>query len=135
MKKLPASSKRADGPRRRSRLHGRPPFRVISVTCPSPPISPKTAHRHDRIAQPTPRRDNPAVPSGLTIPARPGRLLRHLGLVAGTRQGKNTLYALYDNHVAALLDEAAYHSENLRLGLGLRDEVSQPESEAEVTAV
>jgi DNA-binding transcriptional ArsR family regulator len=45
------------------------------------------------------------------------RLLRHLGLVAGTRQGKNTVYALYDNHVAALLDEAVYHSEHLRLGL------------------
>lgn len=49
------------------------------------------------------------------------RLLRHLGLVAGTRQGKNNVYALYDNHVAALLDEAVYHSEHLRLGL--RDQV------------
>lgn len=45
------------------------------------------------------------------------RLLRHLGLVTGTRQGKNNVYALYDNHVAALLDEAVYHSEHLRLGL------------------
>jgi DNA-binding transcriptional ArsR family regulator len=52
------------------------------------------------------------------------RLLRHLGLVTGTRQGKNTVYALYDNHVAALLDEAVYHSEHLRLGL--RDQVGQP---------
>ena len=51
------------------------------------------------------------------------RLLRHLGLVTGTRQGKNTVYALYDNHVAALLDEAVYHSEHLRLGL--RDQVGQ----------
>lgn len=51
------------------------------------------------------------------------RLLRHLGLVAGTRQGKNTVYDLYDNHVAALLDEAVYHSEHLRLGL--RDQVAQ----------
>jgi len=51
------------------------------------------------------------------------RLLRHLGLVTGTRQGKNTVYALYDSHVAALLDEAVYHSEHLRLGL--RDEVGQ----------
>src|SRR5215469_5086259 len=41
------------------------------------------------------------------------RLLRHLGLVTGTRQGKNTVYALYDNHVAMLLDEAVYHSEHL----------------------
>ena len=45
------------------------------------------------------------------------RLLRHLGLVAGTRDGKTTVYALYDNHVARLLDEAVYHSEHLRLGL------------------
>jgi DNA-binding transcriptional ArsR family regulator len=48
------------------------------------------------------------------------RLLRHLGLVEGTRQGKTTVYALYDDHVARLLDEAVYHSEHLRLGL--RDE-------------
>ena len=45
------------------------------------------------------------------------RLLRHLGLVTGTRQGKNTVYALYDNHVAMLLDEAVYHIEHLRLGV------------------
>ena len=45
------------------------------------------------------------------------RLLRHLGLVTGTRQGKNTIYALYDNHVAMLLDEAVYHCEHLRLGI------------------
>lgn len=49
------------------------------------------------------------------------RLLRHLGLVTGTRQGKNTVYALYDNHVAMLLDEAVYHSEHLRLGI--RDQI------------
>ena len=49
------------------------------------------------------------------------RLLRHLGLVTGTRQGKNTVYALYDSHVAMLLDEAVYHSEHLRLGI--RDQV------------
>jgi DNA-binding transcriptional ArsR family regulator len=50
------------------------------------------------------------------------RLLRHLGLVVGTRQGKSTVYALYDNHVAMLLDQAVYHSEHLRLGL--RDQVA-----------
>jgi ArsR family transcriptional regulator, nickel/cobalt-responsive transcriptional repressor len=44
------------------------------------------------------------------------RLLRHLGLVTATRQGKTTIYALYDEHVAMLLDEAVYHSEHLRLG-------------------
>lgn len=45
------------------------------------------------------------------------RLLRNLGLVAGTRTGRNIVYRLYDNHVAQLLDEAIYHSEHLRLGL------------------
>lgn len=44
------------------------------------------------------------------------RLLRHLGLVTATRHGKTTIYALYDEHVAMLLDEAVYHSEHLRLG-------------------
>jgi DNA-binding transcriptional ArsR family regulator len=44
------------------------------------------------------------------------RLLRNLGLVTGTRRGKNIVYALYDNHVAQLLDEAIYHIEHLRLG-------------------
>src|ERR1700733_141942 len=43
------------------------------------------------------------------------RLLRHLGLVTGPRHGKNTVYALYDDHVAMLLDEAVYHSEHLHL--------------------
>ena len=45
------------------------------------------------------------------------RVLRHLGLVAATRHGKSTVYALFDDHVARLLDEAVYHSEHMRLGL------------------
>ncbi|WP_020497860.1 ArsR/SmtB family transcription factor [Sciscionella marina] len=45
------------------------------------------------------------------------RLLRTLGLVTGTRNGRSIIYRLYDNHVAQLLDEAVYHSEHLRLGL------------------
>ena len=57
------------------------------------------------------------------------RLLRHLGLVAGTKHGRTTVYALYDDHVERLLDEAVYHSEHLRLGL--RDRVPQ---EAGITA-
>ncbi|MDT0308689.1 metalloregulator ArsR/SmtB family transcription factor [Streptomyces sp. DSM 44917] len=48
------------------------------------------------------------------------RLLRTLGLVTGTREGRRIVYSLHDNHVAQLLDEAVYHSEHLRLGL--RDE-------------
>ncbi|MFF5276242.1 ArsR/SmtB family transcription factor [Streptomyces sp. 900116325] len=45
------------------------------------------------------------------------RLLRNLGLVTGTRQGRSVVYTLHDNHVAALLDQALYHVEHLRLGL------------------
>jgi DNA-binding transcriptional ArsR family regulator len=45
------------------------------------------------------------------------RLLRNLGLVAGTRSGQRIVYSLYDNHVAMLLDEAVYHSEHLRRGI------------------
>lgn len=45
------------------------------------------------------------------------RVLRDLGLVSGTRRGRSVIYALYDNHVAELLDQALYHVEHLRLGL------------------
>lgn len=44
------------------------------------------------------------------------RLLRHLGLVEGERHGRSITYALFDDHVAALLDQAVYHTEHLRLG-------------------
>ncbi|OBB77666.1 metalloregulator ArsR/SmtB family transcription factor [Mycobacterium sp. 852014-52144_SCH5372336] len=44
------------------------------------------------------------------------RLLRALGLVAGTRAGRNIVYSLYDNHVAQLLDEAIYHIQHLSIG-------------------
>jgi DNA-binding transcriptional ArsR family regulator len=45
------------------------------------------------------------------------RLLRNLGLVVGERNGRSVVYALYDHHVAELLDQALYHAEHLRLGL------------------
>jgi DNA-binding transcriptional ArsR family regulator len=45
------------------------------------------------------------------------RLLRNLGLVTGTRRGRSVVYALYDNHVAGLLDQALYHVEHLSLGI------------------
>ncbi|MDJ0383193.1 metalloregulator ArsR/SmtB family transcription factor [Streptomyces sp. G-G2] len=48
------------------------------------------------------------------------RLLRNLGLVTGERRGRSIVYALYDHHVAELLDQALFHVEHLRLGL--RDE-------------
>lgn len=54
------------------------------------------------------------------------RLLRHLGLVVGDRQGRRVVYALHDPHVAVLLDEAVFHVEHLRLGL--RGESGQAEA-------
>lgn len=44
------------------------------------------------------------------------RLLRHLGLVVGDRQGRKIVYALHDSHVGVLLEEAIYHVEHVRLG-------------------
>jgi DNA-binding transcriptional ArsR family regulator len=48
------------------------------------------------------------------------RVLRHLGLVVGERQGKRIVYALHDDHVGVLLAEAVSHAEHLRLGLAAR---------------
>lgn len=60
------------------------------------------------------------------------RVLRHLGLVDTQRNGRAIVYALYDNHVAMLLDEAVYHTEHLRLGA--RDTITGPSAAARVTA-
>lgn len=43
------------------------------------------------------------------------RLLRHLGLVSGRREGRNVMYALHDDHVGHLLGEAIAHVEHLYL--------------------
>jgi len=43
------------------------------------------------------------------------RLLRNLGLVDGQRTGRYITYALYDDHVAQLLDQAVYHAEHRSL--------------------
>lgn len=43
--------------------------------------------------------------------------LRRLGLVVGEREGRSVLYALHDEHVGLLLEEAMSHVEYLRLGL------------------
>ncbi len=45
------------------------------------------------------------------------RVLRHLGLVVGERDGRHVIYALHDDHIRALLSEAISHTEHLRLGL------------------
>ena len=45
------------------------------------------------------------------------RLLRHLGLVSGQRDGRQVVYELYDDHVADLLEQVVSHVEHVRLGL------------------
>jgi DNA-binding transcriptional ArsR family regulator len=45
------------------------------------------------------------------------RLLRHLGLVVGDRQGRRVVYDLYDDHVGELLEQAISHVEHVRAGL------------------
>jgi ArsR family transcriptional regulator, nickel/cobalt-responsive transcriptional repressor len=45
------------------------------------------------------------------------RILRHLGLVTGDREGRRVNYSLHDEHVGQLLEQAMSHVEHLRLGL------------------
>jgi DNA-binding transcriptional ArsR family regulator len=45
------------------------------------------------------------------------RLLRHLGLVVGRRDGRRVVYDLYDDHVGELLEHAISHAEHVRAGL------------------
>lgn len=61
------------------------------------------------------------------------RLLRNLGLVTGERQGRSVIYALYDNHVAELLEQALFHVEHLRLGLSDHDLEQIPTQVAPLT--
>jgi ArsR family transcriptional regulator, nickel/cobalt-responsive transcriptional repressor len=42
------------------------------------------------------------------------RVLRHLGLVTGRRDGRRVVYELHDEHVARLLEQAISHVEHLR---------------------
>lgn len=51
--------------------------------------------------------------AGQTTVSNHLRLLRHLGLVEGNRDGRRVHYALFDEHVADLLDEAIRHLRHL----------------------
>ncbi|GLY88353.1 ArsR/SmtB family transcription factor [Actinoallomurus iriomotensis] len=62
------------------------------------------------------------------------RLLRNLGLVLGTRNGRSVVYSLYDNHVAELLDQALYHVEHLRLGVSDTPATAAAEPEPEAAS-
>ena len=44
------------------------------------------------------------------------RVLRHLGLVVGNRDGRQVVYDLHDDHVGELLEQAISHVEHLRQG-------------------
>ena len=48
------------------------------------------------------------------------RLLRHLGLVTGERDGRRVVYALHDDHIAEMLEQVVSHVEHVRLGLSGR---------------
>src|SRR6266550_8127155 len=43
------------------------------------------------------------------------RLLRHLGLVTGRRDGNRVIYSLHDDHVGDLVAQAIYHVEYIHL--------------------
>ena len=45
------------------------------------------------------------------------RILRHLGLVTGERDGRRVNYSMHDEHVGQLLEQAMSHVEHLRLGI------------------
>lgn len=100
----------------------------------STPVSAEDAQRVARVmgALATPSRvrilarlrEGPSSVGGLTLAVQmeqPAvshqlRILRDLGLVTGSRSGRQVIYGLYDSHVASLLDEALRHIEHLRLG-------------------
>lgn len=48
------------------------------------------------------------------------RLLRDAGLVTAERRGRHVHYALFDDHVAQMIDQARDHAEHLQLGTQLR---------------
>jgi DNA-binding transcriptional ArsR family regulator len=48
------------------------------------------------------------------------RLLRHLGLVVGRRDGRQVVYELHDDHVAEMLEQVIAHVDHVRLGLAGR---------------
>jgi DNA-binding transcriptional ArsR family regulator len=53
------------------------------------------------------------------------RLLRHLGLVVGRRDGRRVVYDLYDDHVGELLEQAISHVEHVRAGLARTANVAE----------
>lgn len=99
-----------------------PPARLTSATAVAATLQALTAP--SRLMILSQLRQAPATVGQLTAAVRMEqsavshqlRLLRTMGLVAAQRNGRSITYSLYDSHVAALLDEAVYHAEHLRLG-------------------
>lgn len=58
-----------------------------------------------------------AVAMGPSAVSHQLRVLRHLGLVVGRRDGRQIVYELHDDHVGELLEQAIGHVEHLRQGL------------------
>jgi DNA-binding transcriptional ArsR family regulator len=54
------------------------------------------------------------------------RVLRHLGLVVGHRDGRQIVYELHDDHVAEMLEQVIAHVDHVRLGLAGRATVPTP---------
>jgi len=54
------------------------------------------------------------------------RILRHLGLVVGERDGRRVNYSLHDEHVGQLMEQAMSHVEHLRIGLSDHAHREQP---------
>jgi len=63
-----------------------------------------------------------AVEMGQPAVSQQLRVLRFLGLVVGTREGRRIVYALHDDHVRTLLTEAISHTQHIRLGQRVHSE-------------
>jgi DNA-binding transcriptional ArsR family regulator len=50
------------------------------------------------------------------------RVLRDLGLVVGTRQGRQVVYELHDPHIGAVLDEALRHMDHRHADIPIQEE-------------
>ena len=50
------------------------------------------------------------------VASTPGARHPKAGVVVGARVGRRVVYALHDEHVGELLDQAVFHVEHLRLG-------------------
>ena len=52
------------------------------------------------------------------------RLMRHLGLVAGERDGRRVVYRLFDAHVSRLIEQAVSHVDHVRTQAGRTEEAA-----------